>query len=94
MKTASSFAKSLVLIGFALPTLAQTAPGQTGKTAAPQPASKTAVPKALAKKYEGPKVAESTQKLGQKFVDKSHEVKAPTNTKLRPIPIKVAPDQK
>jgi hypothetical protein len=92
MKTAPSFVKSLLLLGVSLPALAQTAPSQTGKTAAPQPASKTAVPKALAKKYEGPKVAESTQKLGQKFVDKSHEVKAPTNTKLRPIPIKVTPE--
>jgi hypothetical protein len=77
MKTASSVVKSLVLLGFTLPALAQTSPAQTGKMAAPQPASKATTAKSLTKKYEGPKVAKSTKDLGQKFIDKSYEDTSP-----------------
>jgi hypothetical protein len=92
MKIASSVVKSLVLLGFTLPTLAQTSPLQTGKMAAPQPPAKATTAKSLSKKYEGPKVAESTKKLGQKFVDKSYEDTAPGRV-LIPVK-KVTPDQK
>jgi hypothetical protein len=92
MKTASSFAKSLVLLGLALPALAQTSPAQMGKAASPQPTRKTAAPNGVTKKYEGPKVAESTKNLGQKFVDKSYEDTSPGRLI---IPAKkVAPDHK
>jgi hypothetical protein len=93
MKTAPLFVKSLLLLGISLPALAQTLPSQAGRAAAPQSASKTTPSKSLSKKYEGPKVAESTQKLGQKFVDKSHEDTSPGRVMRVPIK-KVAPDQK
>jgi hypothetical protein len=92
MKTARSFLKSLVLLGLVLPTQAQTSPSQR-KAASPQPASKTAAPNTLKKKYEGPKVAESTQNLGQKFIDKSYEDTSPGRVLRAPVK-KVAPEQK
>jgi hypothetical protein len=93
MKTTPSFVKSLWLLGVSLPALAQTLPSQSSGTAAPQATSKTTTSKAITKKYEGPKVAKSTQKLGQKFIDKSYEDTSPGRVLRVPVK-KVAPDQK
>jgi hypothetical protein len=92
MRKAPVFVKTLALLGLVLPALAQTTPSQT-KPASPQATRKAATSTSLAKKYEGPKVAESTQKLGQKFVDKSHEDTSPGRGISVPVK-KVAPDQK
>jgi hypothetical protein len=92
MKRAPVFVKTLVLLGLVLPALAQTTPSQT-KPASPPAARKAATSTSLSKKYEGPKVAKSTQTLGQKFIDKSYEDTSPGRVLRVPVK-KVAPDQK
>jgi hypothetical protein len=92
MKKASVFVKTLALLGLGLPALAQTTPSQT-KPASPPAARKAATSTSLSRKYEGPKVAKSTQKLGQKFIDKSYEDTSPGGALRIPVK-KVAPDQK